>query len=257
MCYDIKILYETVLKRARRKNDPDVMKDIEKELQTFKDLEFNHTSAYSHPKLPVYTSENPYYPKLQHWGLIPFWTKNEQSTLSIQNKTLNARVETIFEKPAFRASAKNRRCLIYLDGFFEHHHFKGKTYPYFIYNENNDPLCLAGLWDEWVNIADGEIYNGFSIVTTKANSLMQKIHNNPKLPESRMPLTLTQDEEDVWLNQKTNGEDLNELFFSRSNINLKAYTVQHLKGKSAPGNVPEACNEYIYPELSSSLELDF
>ncbi|MDA3907209.1 MAG: SOS response-associated peptidase [Bacteroidales bacterium] len=249
MCYDIKVLHETALKRARRKNDAELMSIIEKELEGYDKIGFHHVSGYTHPKIPIYTSENQYIPKLKHWGLIPFWAKDEQTAISLKNKTLNARFETIFEKPAFRASAKNKRCLIYVDGFFEHHHFKGKTYPCFIHSKKPEPICLAGLWDEWVNIDSGEIYNGFSIVTTKGKGIMKQIHNNPKLSEPRMPLILSLEEEENWLNMDFNKEKLQQIRFDSSENNLKAYTVQRLRGKSSLGNVPEACEEYNYSEL--------
>ncbi len=249
MCYDIKVLHETALKRARRKNDTELMSIIEKELEGFKKAGFYHVSGYSHPKIPVYSNDNPNFPNLKNWGLIPFWAKDEQTAISLKNKTLNARFETIFEKPAFRASAKNKRCIIYVDGFYEHHHFKGKTYPYFIQSETNAPLCLAALYDEWVNIESGEIYSGFSIVTTKADSLMKKIHNNPKLPEARMPLMLSLDEEEIWLDAKSDKTKLETELLKNNHNRLKAHTVQRLRGKSSLGNVPEVSLEHNYLEL--------
>jgi len=253
MCYDIKVLHETALKRARRKNDPELMSIIEKELESFKKAGFYHVSGYSHPKIPVYTSDNQYFPKLKNWGLIPFWAKDEQTAVSIKNKTLNARFETIFEKPSFRASAKNKRCIVFVDGFYEHHHFKGKTYPYFIQSEKPEPICLAGIWDEWANPETGEIYQGFSIVTTKANKLMEKIHNNSKLPEARMPLMLSIEEEEKWLNLDLDKDKIQKIRFDGSANNLKAHTIQRLRGKSSLGNVPEVSKEHNYPELLLTL----
>lgn len=115
------------------------------------------------------------------------------------NNTLNARGETIFEKPSFRTSAKNHRCIIYVAGFYEHHHYNNKTYPFFIYRKDAQPMALAGLWSEWKNPDTGGRLNTFSIVTTKGNKMMARIHNNPKLKEPRMPVILPSELEDEWL----------------------------------------------------------
>lgn len=257
MCYDIKVLHETALKRARRKNDPELISIIEKELEGFDKLNFHHVSGYSHPKLPIYTSLNPNQPKLVDWGLIPFWIKDEQSAKRIQNSTLNARAESLHEKPAFRKAAKNQHCLLFVDGFYEHHHFQGKTFPFYIQSIEPKPLCLAGVWDEWVNPETGEIYKGFSIVTTKGNALLKKIHNNPKLAEARMPLVLDEAEEEIWLTTDFDKNNLEYLLKKQAPIHIKAHTVRKLRGKTALGNVKEVSDEYVYPELSSSPEFEF
>lgn len=257
MCYDIKVLYETALKRARRKHDSDVMKAIEKELKFFKDAEYYHVSGYSHPKIPIYTSENPYHPKLQTWGLIPSWVKDEPSANTIRKKILNARAESLFEKPSFRESAKNKRCLVYVDGFFEHHHFRGNVYPYFIHNENESRMCIAGIWDEWINKKSGEIYRGFSLVTISGKGIMKHIHNNPKLPEARMPLILDTFEEENWLNNIKDNNKLKDFIHSQRNNNLKAHTVLPLRGKNSTGNLPATTNDFHYPELSTDFKFEF
>lgn len=249
MCYDIKVLHETALKRARRKNDAELMSIIEKELEAYNKAGFHHVSGFSFPKIAVYANDNPYFPSIQHWGLIPFWAKDEKTAQSIKMKTLNARAETLFEKPSFRNAIKNKRCLIFVDGFYEHHHFKGKTYPFFIQSVENNPLCLAGIWDEWVNTESGEIYRGFSIVTTKANELMRKIHNNPKLPEARMPLQLNMEDEEKWLADDFDNDLLREIEFPKTSIAIKAHPVRRLRGKVALGNVAEAAEPFNFPEL--------
>ncbi len=109
MCYDIKVLYETALKRAKRKNDSEQMKSIELELDAFRKIDFYHVSAFEHPKLPIYTSENPNSPKLLSWGLVPFWVNDRHNAMKIKRNTLNARVETLFEKPSFRRAAAEKK----------------------------------------------------------------------------------------------------------------------------------------------------
>uniref|UniRef100_UPI00321702F1 SOS response-associated peptidase n=1 Tax=uncultured Draconibacterium sp. TaxID=1573823 RepID=UPI00321702F1 len=247
MCYDIKTKVEAALKRARHYGNEEAVQMLIEKFRPFLEDEWFHVSGFQHPKLLVYTGDNSEMPLVASWGLIPFWVKNEQQQLDIWNKTINARGESIFEKPSFRTSAKSKRCLVYIDGFFEHHHFGGNTYPFYIYGVDEEPLILGGLWDEWTNKASGEIINSFTIVTTKANSLVKKIQNNPNLKEARMPLILNESQAEVWL--KGNASEAKKLIVPAVDGLLKAHTVRKLRGKNAVGNSPEAIKEFSYPEL--------
>ncbi|WP_297094344.1 SOS response-associated peptidase [uncultured Draconibacterium sp.] len=247
MCYDIKTKVEAALKRARHYGNEEAIQMLIEQFRPHLEEEFFHVSGFEHPKMLIYTSENFELPAIASWGLIPFWVKSEQQQLDIWNKTINARGESIFEKPSFRTSAKSKRCLVYIDGFFEHHHFGGKKYPFYIQRVDGEPIVLGGLWDEWTNKATGEVVNSFTIVTTKANSLMKKIHNNPKLQEARMPLILNEEEADQWLNGSS--VQAKSMIQPAADGLLKAHTVRRLRGKEAVGNSPEAIEEFIYPEL--------
>lgn len=114
-------------------------------------------------------------------------------------------------------------------------------------------MKFAGLWSEWVNNETGEISNTCSIVTTHANTLMQKIHNNPRLIEARMPVILTDGNEDKWLDE-WKGEKDNEKFAQQllpfPDNELQAHTVKKLKGKNSPGNIKEANEPFYYQELN-------
>lgn len=252
MCYDVKTKLESQLRRAKRFNDPNWIHELEEKLKPFRDQPNFHVSGYMHPKLLIYTNNEPTVPTISTWGLVPFWVKNNDQRFNIWNNTLNARGETIFEKPSFRDSATHKRCIIHIDGFYEHHHFKGKTYPFFIERKDENPLSIAGLWSEWVDKETGEILNTFTIVTTKGNGLMTKIHNNPKLIEPRMPVILDEETEDFWLepinNERQRGDVIN-LMQPYAGNKLKAHTVRKLRGKTAVGNVPEASRYFKYNEL--------
>lgn len=248
MCYDIKTKVEAALKRARHYGNEEAVQMLIEQFLPFLEEEWFHVSGFMHPKLLIYTGNNSEMPIVASWGLIPFWVKNEQQQLDIWNKTINARGESIFEKPSFRTSAKSKRCLVYIDGFFEHHHFAGRSYPFYIQRIDGEPMVLGGLWDEWTNKESGEIVNSFTIVTTKANSLLSKIHNNPKLKEARMPLILDKKEADNWL--KGNTKEAKQLIAPAGDGLLKAHTVRKLRGKNAVGNSPKAIEEFIYPELN-------
>src|SRR5512141_1460396 len=114
------------------------------------------------------------------WGLIPSWAKDP----AIGNRMINARGESLAEKPSYRGSYKYKRCLIPADGFYEWQAQPGtktKT-PHFIHLKNGKPFAFAGLWDEW-QAADGSPLRSCTIITTSPNPLMESIHN-------RMPVIL-------------------------------------------------------------------
>lgn len=235
MCFDVQATFEAQIKRAQTASK---LSEAEKSiLETEVQLPAFHLSGFSHPKMLIYTSHQPYTPLVAQWGLIPRWVKSEQQAESIQNKTLNARIETIHEKPSFRQLTSNNRCVIPVNGFFEYHYENSKAHPYFIYSDRIE-FYLGGLWDEWVNTASGEIIFTFSILTTKANELMSKIHNNPKLKESRMPFMIESNNIDDWLNKELNSKNISRFPLVKSN-QLKAHQVMPLKGKLSLGNVPQ------------------
>ena len=233
MCYDIKTSLETQLKRAKRFNDEKAIREIEEKLLPYLDLPLYHASGFSHPSLLIYTNNDPKLPIAATWGLVPHWIKDKLQLKKFWNNTLNARGETIFEKPSFRESAKHQRCLIYVDGFYEHHHFKGKTYPFLIKRKNDEPLVLGGLWSDWVDTETGEILLSFSIVTTVGNSLLAKIHNNPKIKGPRMPLILPEEIVEKWLGEDVQDDldrkYLQELIQTFPEDELEAYTVSRLR----------------------------
>lgn len=158
----------------------------------------NIYNGFQHPKTPVITNADEHRIQMYHWGLIPFWAKNE----SIRKNTLNARIETLKEKASFRSSLNNR-CLVLSDGFYEWQWLdeKGKKkQKYLISRPGEEAFAFAGLWNDWVDKSTGEIVRTYTIITTEANELMAKIHNNKK----RMPFILSQEKEADWLK----GEEL-------------------------------------------------
>ncbi|MDD5570227.1 MAG: SOS response-associated peptidase [Bacteroidales bacterium] len=207
-----------------------------------------HANGFSFQELPVITAENPDTIQFYKWGLIPIWTKNTDDALKIRAQTLNAKSETIFEKPSFRYSITAKRCLVPSTGFFEWHEFKNKKYPYFITLKNNEIFSLAGIYENWTNKSTGEIFNTFSIITTKANSLVEKIHNTKK----RMPVILSHENEDLWLKLNLKRGEIENLTIPFDSSKMKAYTVSKLVStKKENSNVPEVTKEYFYQELKS------
>ncbi|PQJ16733.1 SOS response-associated peptidase [Aureicoccus marinus] len=259
MCYDIKTQLHTQLHKAKRLGDLKAIDEITKKLLPYTDLPLFHASGFSHPKLLIYTTDSPDFPSVAQWGLIPHWVKNEESKKKLWNNTLNARSETLTEKPAFRTAVKNNRCLIYLEGFYEHHHFQGNTYPFFVSKTDDSPLIAAGLYSDWLNPANEEWIRSFTIITTKGNDMMAKIHNNPKMKEARMPVFLEEDQADNWLRECE--EELLEDFLS--NIVqpspegvLKAHPTHRLRGKEYKGNTSAILEDATYPELLFDTDLE-
>lgn len=131
-----------------------------------------------------------------NWGLIPFWAKDDK----IKKMTLNAKIESATVKPAFRNSVKNR-CLIIANGYYEWQWLdpKGKQkQKYFIKPEAQDIFAFAGIYSTWRNPHTNEQINSYSILTTAANELMSRIHNNKK----RMPIVLRKEDHELWLSEK-------------------------------------------------------
>ncbi len=120
------------------------------------------------------------------WGLIPSWSRDA----TIGNRLINARSETVAEKPSFRAAFRARRCLIPADGFYEWQRLDGRKQPYFIRLAAATPFAMAGLWESWRGAAG--VVETFTILTTAANDTVRPIHE-------RMPVILDPAAHDAWL----------------------------------------------------------
>ena len=248
MCYDIKASLEAQLKRAVRKGDLNAVEEIMERLIPLTDLPIHHATGFSHPELLIYTDRSPDFPEVATWGLVPHWVQGQEQLKKTWNNTLNARGETIFEKNSFREAAMHSRCLVFVDGFYEHHHFGKSTFPFYIHKKNKEPMALAGLYSEWTDPLTGGIQNTVSIVTTTGNPLMAKIHNNPKLDGPRMPLILREEMEDQWLvpyHDERDQKRLQQLMQEYPEDDLEAYTVQQLRGKNGIGIIHEASETYF------------
>lgn len=123
-----------------------------------------------------------------HWGLVPKWAKER----AIGNRMINARSETIAEKPSFRDAFRKRRCLVLADGWYEWQVTPDGKQPWFIHLGNSRPLAFAGLWERWKDPADGALLESCTIVTTDASESIRKIHE-------RMPVVLADEDWDRWL----------------------------------------------------------
>ncbi|WP_339869316.1 SOS response-associated peptidase [uncultured Algoriphagus sp.] len=210
------------------------------------DTDRYHLNGFAHPKLWVIASDKPGELQQMEWGLVPFWVKNAEQATDIANKTLNAKSETVFELPSFRAAIKQRRCFIPVTGFYEWRHFKSKTFPYFIYSENNKVYLLAGLWEEWTDKETGEIRKTCSIITSAANGLMEQIHNTKK----RMPLILDAKNARIWVSSGLEKEEIESLMKPIEASKMKAHTISRLvTSRTENSNVKEVVEQMRYEEL--------
>ncbi|MBI4327831.1 MAG: SOS response-associated peptidase [Chloroflexi bacterium] len=163
---------------------------------------------------PVILMENAPQRRMMRWGLIPFWAKDE----TVGNKLINARSETLADKPSFRKAFERRRCLVIADGFFEWAKTKGGRSPVRIVLKDPEPFAMAGLWEKWLSPMGYEV-ESFTIITTKANDLMAKVHD-------RMPVILPEGNYEQWLDlQPTNLKGLQTLLRPCSADAMELYPV--------------------------------
>ena len=151
--------------------------------------------APTQPVLVARIVEGEVHGDLLRWGLIPFWAKDKKTSW------INARSETVLEKPAFKAAAKRRRCLIFADGYYEWKTLGPKTKQAYYYRMADDkPFAFAGIWDQWSG--DGPTLETCAILTTSANELAASVHD-------RMPVILRDAEAQAWIDPKI--EDLDKV----------------------------------------------
>ena len=165
--------------------------------------------------LPVIMNNEPMTIDLCRWGLIPWWAKEQK----IGNKMINARAETLLQKPSFRDSFKQRRCLVLADGFYEWMKTSDQKIPYRISMRDNGPFAFAGIWDVW-RTSEGKDLRSFSIITTEPNELMRPLHN-------RMPVILRKENEHRWL-QDIEIQEAQTMLAPYSFDDLEAYPISTL-----------------------------
>ena len=148
-----------------------------------------------------------------HWGLIPFWAKDKK----MGYRMINARAETVADKPAFRHAFKSQRCLIPADGFYEWKPADAKQ-PYYIRRKDGEPMVFAGLWEHW-DSPEGEHIDSCTIIVCDANDLLRPIHD-------RMPVILPSNTWDVWLlSEEESTQSLLEILNPYPYDDLEAYPV--------------------------------
>ena len=172
---------------------------------------------------PVIVNDGKKKAKMMRWGLIPSWSKNEQ----IGSKMINARLETLLEKPSFSSLVHNQRCIVIADGYYEW--AKPSNQPYYIFDEKNKILPLAGLWTSWEDSNSNTLFT-YTVITTTPVDNIKNIHN-------RMPLILNHRNMDKWLNHNkfTISECLSDI--QRGKPHLKFYPVSKIVNSSKNNSI--------------------
>jgi|SRR6185437_4726200 len=147
--------------------------------------------------------------RLTTWGLIPSWSTDGKGFI-------NARAETIEDKPSFSESFQRRRCLIPADGFFEWKRTGSEKRPYYFQLNDESPFAFAGIWDTWSN--RGHVFTSCAIITTAANDLVGELHD-------RMPAILLREFQDAWLDSRTDRKELTEMLKPFPSLMMRTYPV--------------------------------
>jgi len=207
-----------------------------------------YIGAYDYPEYPVLPDMDHSHFHIMNWGLIPFWVKTSEDAEKIRKQTINARSETLFEKPSFRHAIRKHRCLIPADGFFEWRYYNGKNYPYYIHLKDHEVFSIAGIWEAWKNPESGDELFTFSVITCDANPLMAKIHNKKK----RMPVILPKDVEMNWIDSDLSDDEIMMMLQPYPEQMMDAYTIsKRVTSRTLERNVPEVLDSFEYPELPS------
>jgi len=266
MCYRVSYLTQKAIKYAKYYGeDEDQIKRLEKQLDIFKGKVKSVYQALAQdsiaPELPVVTNELPNEFQLYKWGIVPHWAKEYDDNL--RRRFVVSQSEEMFKKPIYRESAEERRCLIMIDGFFDHHHRFGKTFPYFIRQKNADPLMLAGIWSRWIDVKNDMELETVAVLTTRGNETMRSIHNNPEMlkrknsADSRMPVIVPRELWNTWLNPNTVADPIDqqklieEVCVPYPDELMEAYTTHPLNKGRELINSPELGKRKEYPELST------
>ena len=187
-----------------------------------------HVNAFNFPKCPVITSSD----QIQafNWGLIPFWVKTEENAEEIKRMTLNARADTIFEKPSFREPIMKKRCIVPSTGYFEWRHEGSRKIPYYIYLKDEEIFSMAGVYDTWLDKSTGVEHTTFSIITTDTNPLTNYIHNT----KHRMPAILSKEDEEKWLEPDLSKSEITSLLKPYNAGLMDAYIIRNDFVKKVP-----------------------
>jgi len=170
--------------------------DIE-EIADLGDDRLRYNVAPTQPILAIRTTDDGSRQLLPlRWGLVPHWSKGPDNRYSM----INARAESVHEKPAYRSAFRKRRCLIPAEGFYEWRSIEGSKQPYLIRREDGEPFTMAGLWETWNDKDGGEQIRSCTIIVTDANNLVSPLHD-------RMPVIVPPEHHAAWLDPSNDDTD--------------------------------------------------
>jgi putative SOS response-associated peptidase YedK len=185
-----------------------------------------HENGFDYLPTPIITAGEPDKFKLFRWGLIPYYIADKEKAMILRTQTLNCISEEMYDKPSYRDAAKNaQRCLIPVTGFFEWRWLDEKgtvKIPYYITFRDQKVRSIAGLYSRWKDKTTGEYYFSYTVLTTRANSILEYVHNNRK----RMPVFIAPEDEKAWLNKDLNQKDVLELCQPFQDQAMRAFSPQ-------------------------------
>jgi putative SOS response-associated peptidase YedK len=194
-------------------------------------------SGFSFPTWRIVTSQDTL--TMMNWGLIPSWY-HDNDPKEIASMTLNAKVETIDEKPSFRHLVHRQQCIVPSSGFFEWKTVGKEKIPFFVKPSEGSIFSMAGLFDQWQDPVSGTLRKTFTILTCPANPLMAEIHNSKK----RMPVLLLPEQENQWLERSLNQHKLEKPV---EDAFITAFEVDRRITGSKQPNCPEVQQEFKNP----------
>lgn len=237
MCYNV----------STKKISKETEKQFKSKIDTSSVLPSHYyLSGFTHPLVPVISAMQPELITAFNWGIIPDFCKTQKEAKEMQAKTLNAKSETVFTLPSFKNSIRDKRCLVLVDGFYEWRTIGKQKYPYFIHYNDHEIFAMGGIYNDWLNKETGIIEHTFSIITTPANAIMSKIHNE----KLRMPFILPKGLEKNWLDANLKDNEIVDFIQPLPDGQLVAHTISKLiTNKNKNPDTAEVQLQFEYPEL--------
>lgn len=249
MCYDVSSLTKRADRYAERKGQAELWQEA---MQLHAPI--FHSNGWFEPELPVFTNEQPDQIHFHHWPFIPFVYAPKINGQAMN--TLNARGDKALNSKTYKNSAHERRCLVMLDGFFEHHTLKDNIkIPHYVQMPSREPFMVGGLWQTFYSKRDDIYIDTVSLVTTEPNKEMAWLHNKPSASEKpRMPFIVPPEYDELWLHGAP--EEAFELVKPLPDGALEIHPCKPIRSnkrlkRDYIGNVPEIQQRHHYPELES------
>ncbi len=223
----------------------------EKQLSLFTDKQF--VKGFDFPVMPVISDNNPSVIQMFRWGFVPSHTTSTEKATEFlrQYNTLNAKSENLFESRLFSEAVRKQRCLVLCSGFFEWRHKNpekknSEKYPFYVSLKDEGMFVFGGIWEKFTDKTTGEIIHTYAIITTRANELMEFVHNTKK----RMPLIIKPEKALKWLEPNLSDEEIKGFFQPFDASQLKAIPIKKINPRLQYENDPGITVYYHYQELS-------